>query len=360
MVIDAVRPNYLSFSHDVVPNDGTRSCPVDVGPSSYCFGGSPYDYESGLADRFYNVVHAANHSLWNGCTQSQLVAVAELVDIKVDDHIFEQSYDQISQWANKILPLGHTLLRDYYSTKKLTKNLGLPIEKINACKNGCMLYWKDDADLEYCKFCRDACRLEGETHTTRSPQEPRNVQLGFYTDSFAPHGQYGRTYSCSPVIITSYKFPRGMCTSSEYMFLTMLILGHSNPKRLINVYLELLIEELLQLWHVGVLTYDNAIDNTFIMPAALMWTVKDLPAYGMAYGWSTAGIMGYPIYMDDTRTFHLQHGRKACYFDYHRQFLPEHHPYRRNKKPSRKIMSNLKLHVRGDKRPDKDRPWDMP
>ncbi|KAL0456081.1 UNVERIFIED_CONTAM: hypothetical protein Slati_0947300 [Sesamum latifolium] len=40
--------------------------------------------------------------------------------------------------------------------KKLIKDLGLPVEKIAACKNGCMLYWKDDVDLEYCKFCGDA------------------------------------------------------------------------------------------------------------------------------------------------------------------------------------------------------------
>ncbi|KAL0438776.1 UNVERIFIED_CONTAM: hypothetical protein Slati_2360600 [Sesamum latifolium] len=42
--------------------------------------------------------------------------------------------------------------------------------------------------------------------------------------------------------------------------------------------------------------------------------------------------MGCPICIDDTRAFHLQYGRKACYFDCHRQFLPEDHPYRRNKK----------------------------
>ncbi|KAL0445962.1 UNVERIFIED_CONTAM: hypothetical protein Slati_1724100 [Sesamum latifolium] len=111
----------------------------------------------------------------------------------------------------------------------------------------------------------------------------------------------------------------------------MVIPALSNPKHLIDVYLEPLIEELLQLWHVGVRTYDYATNNEFIMRAALMWTVNDLPTYGVTSGWSTAGIMGYPICMDDTRAFHLQHGRKACYFDCHRQFLPEQHPCRRNK-----------------------------
>ncbi|KAL0427914.1 UNVERIFIED_CONTAM: hypothetical protein Slati_2966200 [Sesamum latifolium] len=82
-----------------------------------------------------------------------------------------------------------------------------------------------------------------------------------------------------------------MCMSSEYMFLMMVITDLSNPKHLIDVYLEPLIEELLQLWHVGVRKYDNAMDQSFIMWVALMWTVNDLPAYGMASGWSIADVM---------------------------------------------------------------------
>ncbi|KAL0317396.1 UNVERIFIED_CONTAM: hypothetical protein Sangu_2153900 [Sesamum angustifolium] len=72
----------------------------------------------------------------------------------------------------------------------------------------------------------------------------------------------------------------------------------------------------------------------FVQHGCLMWTVNenDLYAYGIASGWSTTGVMGCPICMDDTRAFHLQHGKKACYFDCHRQFLPAHHSYRSNKK----------------------------
>ncbi|KAL0293645.1 UNVERIFIED_CONTAM: hypothetical protein Sradi_6926100, partial [Sesamum radiatum] len=83
-----------------------------------------------------------------------------------------------------------------------------------------------------------------------------------------------------------------MCMSSEYMFLMMVIPGPSSPKRLIDVYLESLIEELQNLWHVGVLTIDNARDETFAMRVALMWTINHLPTYGMAFGWSSAGVMG--------------------------------------------------------------------
>ncbi|KAL0283052.1 UNVERIFIED_CONTAM: hypothetical protein Sangu_2914800 [Sesamum angustifolium] len=290
-----VGPSYFVSYHEGVPNDGTRSVPVDVG------------------------------------------VVAELVDIKADGHISERIYDRISKWANKILPSDYTLPGYYYSTKMLVKDLSLPVEKIHACKNSCILYWKDDFNLEYCKFYGDGRDFSSEAtaehmtwHATHQAvegsmcypsdaeawkhfdqmypdfaEEPRNVQLGLCIDGFAPHGQYGRTYSYWPIIITPYNLPPGMCMSSEYIFQTMVIPGLSNPKRLIDVYLDRLIEELLQLWHVGVRTYDHATNRTFMMQAELMWTVNHLPAYGMAFGWSTVGVMECPVCMDDTRAFHL-------------------------------------------------------
>ncbi|KAL0443969.1 UNVERIFIED_CONTAM: hypothetical protein Slati_2119600 [Sesamum latifolium] len=54
------------------------------------------------------------------------------------------------------MPRDHSFPVDYYNTKKLIKDLDLPMEKIDACKNGCMLYWKDDIDLDYCKFYGEA------------------------------------------------------------------------------------------------------------------------------------------------------------------------------------------------------------
>ncbi|KAL0326490.1 UNVERIFIED_CONTAM: hypothetical protein Sangu_1727000 [Sesamum angustifolium] len=267
--------------------------------------------------------------------------------------------------------------------KKLVKDLSLPVEKIDTFKNSCMLYWKDAIDLEYCKFCGDArykpslgrdpnrkkslyvVLAEGSMcHPSDAEawkyfnlmypdfaEESHNVRLGLYIDNFAPHGQYNRTYSYWPVIITPYNLSLGMCMSFEYMFLMMVIPGPSNPKCLIGVYLEPLIEELLQLWHVCVRTYDHATDKVFIMRAVLMWIVNDLPTYGMASGWSTAGVIGYLVYMDDRRAFHLQHCRKAYYFDCHRQSLLEHHSYRRNKKAFMKnLVENkvIRLRLTGD------------
>ncbi|KAK4397814.1 hypothetical protein Sango_1256900 [Sesamum angolense] len=150
-----------------------------------------YDYdESGSTDHFYNIVHTVKHPLWDGCTQSQLGVVAEMVDIKADGHISERIYNRISQWNNITLPPDHTLLGDYYSTNKLVNDLDLPIEKIDACKNGCMLYWKDDVDLEYCKFCGDA---RYQLSHGRDPHWKKSPHVVFKYTPLTPHLQ--RLYS---------------------------------------------------------------------------------------------------------------------------------------------------------------------
>ncbi|KAL0394792.1 UNVERIFIED_CONTAM: hypothetical protein Slati_4445400 [Sesamum latifolium] len=54
MVFDAAGQAY---NQDGATDDGTRSCPLDASPSSYYYDGGPY--VSGLADRFHDVLHAA-------------------------------------------------------------------------------------------------------------------------------------------------------------------------------------------------------------------------------------------------------------------------------------------------------------
>ncbi|KAK4382016.1 hypothetical protein Sango_2913500 [Sesamum angolense] len=84
--------------------------------------------------------------------------------------------------------------------------------------------------------------------------------------------------------------------------------------------------------------------NTFITWETLMWIVNDIPAYGMVSGWSTAGVIECSICVNDTCAFHLQHGRKACYFDCHKWFLLKHYPYRSNKKAFMKNCDENKCH----------------
>jgi len=67
-----------------------------------------------------------------------------------------------------------------------------------------------------------------------------------------------------------------------------------------------------------------------------MWTINDFPAYGMLSGWGTHGKLACPHCMKHHKSFTLNYGRKTCWFDSHRRFLPIDHPFRRNVKAFRK------------------------
>ncbi|KAL0288295.1 UNVERIFIED_CONTAM: hypothetical protein Sradi_7100900 [Sesamum radiatum] len=104
-----------------------------------------------------DVISAADQPLYSGSdNHSQLSVVARLVNIKSEYNLPQSCYDEISQLIGELLPRDHTLSKDYYSTKKLIRELELPVEKIDACKAGCMLVWKDDQHLEFYKFCGHA------------------------------------------------------------------------------------------------------------------------------------------------------------------------------------------------------------
>ena len=55
---------------------------------------------------------------------------------------------------------------------------------------------------------------------------------------------------------TVYNLPLRMCMRPEFMFLSTVIPGPSNPARDIDVCLRTFIDELAQLWSSGSLTYD--------------------------------------------------------------------------------------------------------
>ncbi|XP_073027690.1 uncharacterized protein [Primulina eburnea] len=255
-----------------------------------------------------------------------------------------------------------------------------------------MIYWRDDFDLQECRFCGHprykpslhrtvkkkkvpwnrmyyfplTPRLQrlyasvetakhmrwhsehvqdGDTmcHPSDSPAwkhfdtthpdfalEVRNVRLGLSADGFQPFGQSGQQYSSWPVILTPYNLPPWMCMKDEYMFLTVIAPGPSNPKNKLDVFLQPLIAELNELWSVGAKTYDVHVKTNFTMRASLLWTISDFPAYAMLSGWSTAGKLACPYCMENSDAFTLPNGGKTSWFDNHRKFLPMDHNFRRN------------------------------
>ncbi|XP_042423229.1 uncharacterized protein LOC122010821 [Zingiber officinale] len=161
--------------------------------------------------------------------------------------------------------------------------------------------------------------------------DPRNLRLGLATDGFNPFGDLSSIYSCWPVILVNYNLPPLMCMTKENIMLTLLIPGPKQPGNDIDVYLKPLVEDLKELWDIGVEAYDAFSKSIFNLKVILMWTINDFPAYENLAGCATKGKFGCPICGEDTCSMWLKYSRKFAYLG-HRRFLSPNHPFRQKKK----------------------------
>ena len=108
--------------------------------------------------------------LWSGCKKAtQLSVVSRLLNIKSDYRMPEKCYDTICQLINDVIPEENNMVDSLYNSKKLVQSLGLPVEVIDCCRSGCMIYWMGDKDLDRCKSCNlDRFKPRSRSASTRS------------------------------------------------------------------------------------------------------------------------------------------------------------------------------------------------
>ncbi|XP_074307835.1 uncharacterized protein LOC141642788 [Silene latifolia] len=162
-------------------------------------------------------------------------------------------------------------------------------------------------------------------------KEPRNVRLGLASDGFSPFRTMSVSHSTWPVVLINYNLPPWMFMKHEYLMLSLLIPGPEGPGNNIDIYLQPLIDELKDLWNLGLETYDKKRNETFMLHASLCWTISDFPGYSMLSGWKTKGKFACPSCNHETDSLYLNHSKKMCYMD-NRKFLDLQHPWRKNKK----------------------------
>ncbi|RVW22081.1 hypothetical protein CK203_110934 [Vitis vinifera] len=93
--------------------------------------------------------------------------------------------------------------------------------------------------------------------------EPQNVRLGLASDGFNPFGNMSISYSMWPVVLIPYNLPPWMCMKQTFFMLSILIPGPTAPGNDIDIYLQPLIDELNDLWDIGVETYDASTKQIF-------------------------------------------------------------------------------------------------
>jgi hypothetical protein len=106
------------------------------------------------AHRFYKLLEDAEQPLYKGCKNfSKLSAILHLYHLKCLSGWSNKLFTMLLQILQDLLPLDAKLPKDNYEAKKIIKDLGLGYEKIHACPNDCMLFWKENALDEACLVC---------------------------------------------------------------------------------------------------------------------------------------------------------------------------------------------------------------
>jgi len=106
----------------------------------------------------------------------------------------------------------------------------------------------------------------------------------------------------------------------ENFILSLLIPGPKAPGNDIDVYLQPIIEELRELWEIGVPTYDAASGQFFQLHAVLLWTINDFPALGNLSGWNVYGKFACPSCNMSTCFIRLKYGNKFSFMGHQRFF----------------------------------------
>ena len=231
------------------------------------------------------MLKAANLPLYPGCeTLTHMSVTGRMASLKTDFRIPERLYDKICQLIIELLPKDNRMTSSFYDTKKQISALGLSVENIDCCINGCMIYWGPTASMTQCDDCgvsrwitdktprkqfhyftlgprlqrlyastttashmrwhvehrsedREKCHPSDSeawlTFNTTHPdfaRETRNVRLGFCKDGFNPFGSSGQQYSCWPVILTPYNLPPLLCMKKQYMFFMVIVPVLNNPR----------------------------------------------------------------------------------------------------------------------------------
>ncbi|XP_028081537.1 uncharacterized protein LOC114282940 [Camellia sinensis] len=328
--------------------------------------------------------------LYLGCTKyTKFSTIVALYKHKAAHDHSDESFDELLRIVSDMLPEDNTLVKSVYSKKKMLKTFDLGYEKIHACVNDCCLFRKDLELKETCPKCNcSRWKVDKRTkkikkgvlvkvlryfpiiptfkrmfksqerakqltwHSSHKSQDgkmrhpvdslawesidqkwhsfasnPRNLRLGLSADGFNPFANLSSKYSCWPVMLVTYNLLSWLCMAKENIMLTLLIPGPKQPGNNIDVYLEWLVENLIELWTNGVRAYDAANNSMFNLKAILMWTINDFPTYRNLAGCTIKGKVACPICTTNTCSQWLSNSKKTLYMG-HRRFLAPDHPFR--------------------------------
>jgi hypothetical protein len=126
------------------------------------------------------------------------------------------------------------------------------------------------------------------------------------------------------VFVVPYNLPPWECMEESNFMMILLNPGPASPRKDFDIFLEPLVEDLLELWS-GVHAYDGLSGKMFNLCATVLWCIHDYPALSTLLGRTTKG--HFACIHCDKHPLSYSLRRKIGYFGHYR-FLPNGHRFR--------------------------------
>jgi uncharacterized paraquat-inducible protein A len=99
------------------------------------------------------MLRASEESLHEHTIVSVLAFVTHLTAIKPKFAFSSKCYKELLSLISIVLANNHKMPKDMYQSKKMVSAIGMEYEKIDACKDNCMLFYKEHKDEAKCLKC---------------------------------------------------------------------------------------------------------------------------------------------------------------------------------------------------------------
>ena len=143
--------DFRGMLHDLCPTHEMAAEPMREGETTQQPAKGPNDG----AQKFYKIIDDVDKPLYTGCTKFSIFStIVMLFQLKTLCGWTNKSFTMLLQVLMDMLPLDAKLPNDHYEAKKIVRDLGLGYEKIHDCPNDCMLFWKENVNLEVCPCCK--------------------------------------------------------------------------------------------------------------------------------------------------------------------------------------------------------------
>ncbi|XP_073152840.1 uncharacterized protein [Henckelia pumila] len=135
-----------------------------------------------IARALYDMIKSTEKEIWkeNPHGHTLLSVLAKLLKMKYEHSMSERNYNDMCQLMTELCPTDHNFPKNFNATKKLIKDMGLPVEKIDCCNNNCMIYWGPNNELTTCRFCEHPRYKQSRSRGSRNNKKQTPYKRMYY------------------------------------------------------------------------------------------------------------------------------------------------------------------------------------